>query len=592
MTRRFILALVLCCSPLWATTYYVDDCVTVGSDLNKGTSTSTPWLTINKVNTSKFNPGDSILFQSTCTWREQLTVPSSGTAGSPITFGAYGTGEQPIISGANLFTSWTPSSGSVYYTSYSTAPNQVFEDGNRLTQNTTSSASLTAGQWYLDTVHSRIWVHTTAGDSPSGHTMEASQRTDAANLNGQSYIAFSGLQFKGAKADGLFDYSAETGLTLTNDTFTLNFDRGFNLSPTSSGAVTITAAGNNSTWNGSSGGRISLDVPATGSTFTIKGNTFNYNGQMASINSGDWIWMAGFYIYCNAAVGYPLNVTITSNQSNYNGVGISPTVQGIWSDTCNGVTLAYNETIGNTGPGIMLEKNINSSAYSNVSANNASQSCVDEYYSCEGGNFLLRTGEGFPSSGVTFANNTSYGGQQGMVCDNFGPQSSQGPASAITNSTWQNNIAIGSSLQNFYVGYGCDNDGTNGSGNIYTFNSFGTPFANFLDWGNNVYFSSYSAWEMAAGNCGTVGCSHSVQSNPQFVNAATSQFWLASGSPAIDTGTDLGSPYNLALMPGSSWPNSVLTGEQNASGTGWEIGAFLYVPPVTPPPSLRVVKVN
>jgi hypothetical protein len=31
------------------TTYYVDNCVTVGNDSNNGTAPSTPWLTINKV---------------------------------------------------------------------------------------------------------------------------------------------------------------------------------------------------------------------------------------------------------------------------------------------------------------------------------------------------------------------------------------------------------------------------------------------------------------------------------------------------------------------------------------------------------------
>ena len=114
MTKRLILTIFLFCSPLWATTYYVDNCVTVGNDLNNGASPSMPWRTINKVNTSKFNPGDSILFQSTCTWREQLTVPSSGSAGSPITFGANGTGAAPIISGADVFSSWI-TEGSLYY---------------------------------------------------------------------------------------------------------------------------------------------------------------------------------------------------------------------------------------------------------------------------------------------------------------------------------------------------------------------------------------------------------------------------------------------------------------------------------------------
>jgi len=47
-----------------------------------------------------FNRGD--------TWREQLTVPSSGDATGNITFGAYGvTGASPIITGANNITGFS-----------------------------------------------------------------------------------------------------------------------------------------------------------------------------------------------------------------------------------------------------------------------------------------------------------------------------------------------------------------------------------------------------------------------------------------------------------------------------------------------------
>src|ERR1700674_3199337 len=60
-----LLALPLSAS---ATTYYVDNCVIVGNDLNNGTSMATPWLTVAHVNAHAFNPGDSILFESTCTW--------------------------------------------------------------------------------------------------------------------------------------------------------------------------------------------------------------------------------------------------------------------------------------------------------------------------------------------------------------------------------------------------------------------------------------------------------------------------------------------------------------------------------------------
>jgi hypothetical protein len=84
--------------PAHATTYYV---AAAGSDSNNGTSTSTAWQTIGKVNGSTFSPGDSILFNRGDAWYgTALTVPSSGSSGSPITFGAYGSGANPIVKGS------------------------------------------------------------------------------------------------------------------------------------------------------------------------------------------------------------------------------------------------------------------------------------------------------------------------------------------------------------------------------------------------------------------------------------------------------------------------------------------------------------
>ena len=48
-------------SDAWSATYYVD--ATNGNDPNNGTSSSTPWKTIAKVNSSNFNPGAQILFK-------------------------------------------------------------------------------------------------------------------------------------------------------------------------------------------------------------------------------------------------------------------------------------------------------------------------------------------------------------------------------------------------------------------------------------------------------------------------------------------------------------------------------------------------
>lgn len=88
----------------YAATYYVDQ--TGGNDSNNGTTEGTAWKTINKVNTSTFQPGDNILFKRGEVWREMLVPPSSGTAGNPITFGAYGSGDNPKIKTTDAYSLW------------------------------------------------------------------------------------------------------------------------------------------------------------------------------------------------------------------------------------------------------------------------------------------------------------------------------------------------------------------------------------------------------------------------------------------------------------------------------------------------------
>lgn len=123
MRKSLLFLTLLICSPLRATIYYVDNCVNTGNDSYDGkeqshTSGSTgPWLTIAKVNASTFSAGDSILFRQTCTWNEQLVVPSSGSSGSPITFGEYGTGARPVINGTYYGSGWTNVGGSSSNTS-------------------------------------------------------------------------------------------------------------------------------------------------------------------------------------------------------------------------------------------------------------------------------------------------------------------------------------------------------------------------------------------------------------------------------------------------------------------------------------------
>lgn len=82
---RLLASALLSCR-LFATNYYV---ASNGNNSNNGTRTATPWLTIAKVNGSTFSAGDTISLRCGDLWNENLTVPSGGSSGNPITIGNY-----------------------------------------------------------------------------------------------------------------------------------------------------------------------------------------------------------------------------------------------------------------------------------------------------------------------------------------------------------------------------------------------------------------------------------------------------------------------------------------------------------------------
>src|ERR1700712_2838314 len=82
-----------------AATYYVS---AAGDDAADGLSASSPWLTVAKINATKFAPGDAVLFKRGDAWRggQALYGSSNGTSGHPIVFSAYGEGPKPRLLGS------------------------------------------------------------------------------------------------------------------------------------------------------------------------------------------------------------------------------------------------------------------------------------------------------------------------------------------------------------------------------------------------------------------------------------------------------------------------------------------------------------
>lgn len=82
--------------PLAGTNYYVS---TSGSNSNNGTSPSTPWQTMSKVQSmaGTINAGDSVLFKKGDHFVGQIYWTETGSAGNPIVFGSYGSGNKPTF---------------------------------------------------------------------------------------------------------------------------------------------------------------------------------------------------------------------------------------------------------------------------------------------------------------------------------------------------------------------------------------------------------------------------------------------------------------------------------------------------------------
>lgn len=135
------------------TDYYVD--ATGGDDGGTG-AIGDAWKTISKVNAASFSAGDSIHFKRGEVWRELLDIPSSGSAGNPITFGAYGAGAKPRITGGAVVSSFSAGSGLVAVASQ-TAHDFNFFNFGRDTSNYWRASEWTASESF-DCEEVRCWM--------------------------------------------------------------------------------------------------------------------------------------------------------------------------------------------------------------------------------------------------------------------------------------------------------------------------------------------------------------------------------------------------------------------------------------------------
>jgi hypothetical protein len=487
------------------TVYYVD--CNAASDSKDGRSPSNAWKTIAHVNPSSFSPGDSILFNKGCTWREQLTVPSSGSAGNVITISSYGSGAAPIISGADLVSSWS-AAGNIYNASVAWTPNQVLRSGTPLTKEASLGALTADGQWYYDSGTTTLYVYSI---SALGTSIEATHRNRAALIDNKSYITLSGLHLTMANQDNLWletadhctfsnlelDYAASDGALVSNGSNNLLFDGG--------------SSHNNGHGYGDGDGIGIGQQGAASHDITV---------QNMDIYSNGYSTQGSAVAVSDTAEGNPPTAIIVQYNKLRDSVDTGLNVSG-------GTVLAqYNIITGNGFAGIQIipqgaTQVATVSAYGNTIYSNGE-------YGLVGGSVNSGTGTLTAKNNILLNNNTS--------------------ANHSEIGWWQPTFIT------FVTDY-----------NIIYHSIAGLTF--FYDGSSNTF----TQWKSNTGQD-----AHSLTSDPKVTNAAAGDFTLQNASPAINAGANLGSTYQMGLDPRSSFSWSTLN--QNSYGSGWEIGAFVYLP--------------
>jgi hypothetical protein len=538
------------------TIYYVDSAD--GSDFNNGTSSATPWQTIAKVNTSTFNPGDSILFKAGDTWREQLTAPSSGSPGNPITFGAYGTGNKPLFLGSTQISSWNLDSGNVYLTSGITwIANMAFEDGTFL-HPAASRGAMTPGTFYFSAPAQVLYMWTTDGSNPASHTMEISSNTAAPygliqdGWFGHSYLVFDGLEVRYANWAAFRIYGGQH-ITVQNCTISYVYDNALVAVGTPQAAPAnpdgLVARGNtisNTGFYRSEGGAgasgaeaIAVDSP---------------NGFSIANNSIDTSYGEGIAI-ANAAQ----NGEVACNDINSQQISGGIYLAGSNGLTMQNITVRWNRIRTGTVSSAIIALVVAVEGRGAISNIDVAYNLVYDWPSGYG----IGVGNGAGAiSAVRVFGNTIDNVNYGLLLEGN---------STTTNNLFENNI-VSANADGLLV--------TSGSSvaNVFDYNLY---YVNDNVYPFNWWGTSYNLADLEA-NTGQE--SHSIYADPKFTNAAAFDLTLQPSSPAIDAGVNLGSAYQLGLSPASTWPSNVLTLNQKSFTSGWGIGAYVY-PQTTRPPS-------
>ena len=475
---------------------------------------------------------------------ETTSFTESSSNGATVTINQSGDPQAEIVD--DDYTSWAASGSGTneYYlvSPTSSEPPQLFLAGTRLEIGTVGS--LTDHQWAWDDNdtlgYDTIYFRDDSGNPVTTEVvLTASQLTYGINLGSHDYITIDGLSIiegGGTAGAGIYGVGAEN-ITVQNCSINNNYAVG--VCGTGSDADNWTVEDCEITGNGATG--ILIEAPGhTG--LLIRRNDIG-NNAWSELGTGNFEYTAGIK-EAGGAGG-----TIEQNKVYDAGFpgGDLATGTGIWVDGSSGVVTRYNLVYDCYGFGIDIEIATDCDTLYNVIVR-----CGANDYTAGIGAWATGSNN---MTGCNFFGNTVYDSQYWGIA--------VVPLDGLTfsNNVFENNIVSLASVTALRCINGAIND-DDGSGNVYKNNCLdSTDVPYFITWGSGNDYASVSAWETAVGDSAVAG--DNLEGDPGMTDPDNLDCALASDSPCIGAGVNLGADYDDALMPSSTWPDGVVTGDQD-----------------------------
>jgi hypothetical protein len=438
----------------------------------------------------------------------------------------------------------------IWYTRLTTQPQMVYFNGTYGTIGAAKDKLSINQSWYWENDTLYVNSSTSPTTTYTNPGIEAGARTNCIQVNNASYVTLKHIVCKYSNSTGVETVSITNNLTLDSCTFEYNWWRGLIAGQNEqhdSGKVINCLARYNL--------EMGIGVHCNAHGWLIANNISHHNGWSKT----SWQWTAGIKLWADRVSDWCSGITIEHNQSYNNGYDGANGDKGIgiWVDECvasaaHRNVVRYNISHDNNSTGIYSEKSDYVDAYYNICYNNMQGGKIETLYM---GDLGVKASDARHADNNRFYNNVSYNsGDWGIYCGVY----ETGLHPQVNNNEFKNNIVIGAKRFQLCADPGGNNNGTNGTGNVYAYNCLGTEATNFIQW-NYVAMSTYAAWETAYGSA-----SHSINADPLFVNKTGYNFHLLTTSLCKNAGTNvnLTSDYDNQPVP---------------MGSGVDVGAFEFI---------------